>query len=146
EFPDWLPRETKQLTKLTRHIAQDFDELEVQNVKDSQQASAWHEVGDIFEIEYGHSYELCHMSESPDGINFVSRRSGNNGVSAKVSATTEEPSRAGSLTVALGGNVLETYVQPAPFYSGRDIAILWPKYPMPIEHKLFYALAIKANR
>jgi hypothetical protein len=42
------------------------------------------ELNNIFNITYGTNKELCYLNQSDDGINFVSRTSKNNGVSAKV--------------------------------------------------------------
>lgn len=107
----------------------------------------WSTVEELFTVEYGNSYELCSLRFDPVGINFVSRRMGNNGISARVANTGEQPFPAGCLSVALGGNgVLETCVQPSPFYTGRDVAILTPKSAMSLEEKLFYCCAIKVHK
>ncbi len=103
-------------------------------------------VCELFDVKYGHNYELCHLEEDPNGIPFVSRTSANNGVSARVKHTGEAPTPAGALTVALGGSVLSTFLQPVPCYEGRDVATLIPKHPMTDEEKLWYACAIRANR
>ena len=39
---------------------------------------------DLFDVEYGRNLELNSLEIDPNGINFVSRTSKNNGVSAKV--------------------------------------------------------------
>jgi len=41
-------------------------------------------VKDLFNIEYGNSLELIYLEKQENGINFVSRTSKQNGVSAKV--------------------------------------------------------------
>lgn len=103
-------------------------------------------VEQLFEVRYGHNYELCHLEQDANGIPFVSRTSRNNGVSARVKHTGEPPTPAGSLTVALGGSVLSTFLQPEPCYEGYHVAVLTPKQPMTDEEKLWYACAIRANR
>lgn len=103
-------------------------------------------VGELFEVKYGHNYELCHLEEDPDGIAFVSRTASNNGISARVRHTGEPPTPAGAITVALGGSVLSTFLQPEPCYEGRDIATLTSKHAMTDKEKLWYAYAIRANR
>lgn len=104
-------------------------------------------VGDLFDICYGHSLELNRLSICHDGINFVSRTAKNNGVSAKVKINSDDlPTEAGVITVALGGSVLETFLQPEPFYSGFHISILRPKSEMSDQIKLFYCACIKANK
>ncbi len=105
-------------------------------------------VSDLFEPKYGINLELntCEITDSPDGINFVSRTSKNNGIVAKVKKIEgKEPQPAGVLTCACGGSVLSTFVQLKPFYSGRDLYLLIPKKEMSLEEKLFYCHAIKMN-
>ncbi len=103
-------------------------------------------VGELFEIEYGNSYELCYLKLDKNGVNFVARGAKNNGVSARVARTTDGPFPAGCLTVALSGSVLETFVQLAPFYTAYHVAVLKPKTEMTTEEKLFCCLAIRLHR
>lgn len=104
-------------------------------------------ISDIFEVQYGNSLELNRLKQVPNGINFVSRTSKNNGVSAKVKKIGGmEPSPAGIITVSLGGSVLETFIQPEPFYSGYHIYCLTPKIKLTDEEKLFYCSCISANK
>ncbi len=104
-------------------------------------------VSSIFNVRYGLNLELNSMKLDPHGINFVSRTARNNGVSAKVSLVPGlTPLPAGLLTVAGGGSVLETFVQPEPFYSGRDLYYLVPPKDMTLEEKLYYCMVIRANR
>lgn len=104
-------------------------------------------VSDLFEVVYGVNLELNKLTLDPHGLNFVSRTANNNGVSAKVRPIEGlEPIEAGVLTVAGGGSVLETFLQPEPFYSGRDLYFLRPFQPMTPEQKLFYCMCIRANK
>ena len=107
-------------------------------------------VYDIFDVRYGHSLELNVLEHSSpaNGVAFVSRQMGRNGISAYVTPIDDvEPAPAGDISCALGGNgVLTTYVQEADFYCGRDVAILRPKIPLTKQQILFYCLCIKANR
>lgn len=104
-------------------------------------------VSAIFDVRYGVNLELNSMTLAPDGVNFVSRTARNNGVSAKVSLIDDlAPLPAGLLTVAGGGSVLETFVQPEQFYSGRDLYYLVPPEDMSLQEKLYYCMAIRANR
>lgn len=104
-------------------------------------------VSDLFDVVYGSNLELNALELDPDGVNFVSRTAQNNGVSAKVKYVAgEEPIEAGVLTVAGGGSVAETFLQPEPFYSGRDLFYLRPKAPMSVEQKLFFCMCIRANK
>jgi len=107
-------------------------------------------VSEVFTVRYGHSLELNALEHSSpaDGVAFVSRQMGRNGISAYVSPIEGvEPAPAGEISCALGGNgVLTTYVQEADFYCGRDVAILRPKIPLTKQQMLFYCLCIKSNR
>jgi hypothetical protein len=104
-------------------------------------------VSKIFDVQYGNSLELNRLKQVPDGINFVSRTSKNNGVSAKVAPIKGlKPSPEGKITVALSGSVLETFLQPEPFYSGYHIFCLSPKVDLTDEEKLFYCSCIAANK
>lgn len=105
-------------------------------------------VRELFDVKYGINLELnaCEITEGIAGINFVARTAENNGVVAKVKPISgQKPQPAGVLTCAAGGSVLSTFVQPQPFYSGRDLYILTPKQEMSLEEKLFYCHAIKMN-
>jgi hypothetical protein len=102
---------------------------------------------ELFEVKYGVNLELNALTLDPNGLNFVSRTARNNGVSARVmQLKTVVPIEAGVLTVAGGGSVLETFVQPEPFYSGRDLYYLKPLEPLTLEQKLYCCLCIRANK
>lgn len=107
-------------------------------------------VSDLFDIRYGHSLELNALTlcNSTEGVAFVSRQVGRNGISAYVAPIDDlEPAPAGDISCALGGNgVLTTYIQEAEFYCGRDVAILRPKVDLTNQQILFYCLCIKYNR
>jgi len=107
-------------------------------------------LSNIFDVRYGHSLELNRLTRttSEDGIAFVSRKMGDNGISAFVEPIPGvEPAAAGELSCALGGNgVLTTHLQEQPFYVGRDVALLRPRIPLTKPQILFYCLCIKANR
>lgn len=105
-------------------------------------------LGELFEVKYGINLELnaCEPAEGAEGINFVARTAENNGVVAKVKLIKgKQPQPAGLITCAAGGSVLSSFVQPEPFYSGRDLYLLIPKAEMSLEEKLFYCYAIKMN-
>lgn len=104
-------------------------------------------VTDIFNVEYGNSLELNKLSQSEEGLNFVSRTAKNNGVSAKIKKLDEvDPFPEGLITVSLGGSVLETFLQPKPFYTGYHIYCLTPKTNLSTEEKLYYCTCIALNR
>lgn len=104
-------------------------------------------VSSLFGVHYGSNLELNRLTLDSGGVNFVSRTANNNGVSAKVQRIPGlAPIKSGVLTVAGGGSVLETFVQPEPFYSGRDLYYLDPKIEMTLQQKLFYCMCIRKNK
>jgi hypothetical protein len=104
-------------------------------------------VGDLFKLCQGNSFELINMNvDNSSEINFVSRTEKNNGTVAKVKRfDDEEPFSAGSITVALSGSVLSSFVQMKPFYTAFHVMVLTPKQKMRLEEKLFYCQCIKIN-
>jgi hypothetical protein len=104
-------------------------------------------ISDLFEVIYGVNLELNKLTKDPNGINFVGRSAKNNGVTGRVQLMPDiKPIEAGVLTVAGGGSVLETFVQFEPFYSGRDLYFLRPKFDLSLEQKLYYCMCIRANK
>lgn len=104
-------------------------------------------VSSLFDVKYGVNLELNSLVQDNNGINFVSRTSKNNGVSAKVKPIGYiKPLPAGTITVAGGGSVMESFLQTAPYYSGRDLYYLTAKVPMTNEQKLFYCLCLRGNK
>lgn len=103
----------------------------------------------IFDITYGTQLDLvdCRKCERPDGYNFVNRSCVNAGVSARILAPKgKTPFPAGSLTSAMGGSVLSTFVQQEPFFTGQNVKVLVPKSNMTLAQKLFYCTCIEMNR
>lgn len=108
-------------------------------------------VKDFFTLKYGHSLELNRLekSDGADAVNFVSRTARNNGVSAKVRHNPNlPPAPAGTITVALGGEggAGTAFLQPFPYYCGRDVMVLTPKKVMTEQELLWWAACITANR
>ena len=108
-------------------------------------------VSDLFDVVYGVNLELVSCIETeksdPDAIAFVSRTESNNGVSAYVKPVTGvEPQPKDTITVAGGGSVLATFLQTQPFYSGRDLYLLYSKEDISIQTKLFLVTIIKSNK
>lgn len=112
--------------------------------------SAWEgfKVEDIFDLWYGVNLALNACTETSDGINFVSRTESNNGVSARIAPVEGlPPQQAGLITTATGGSVLSTFLQPDPFYSGRDLYVMEPKEKgVGNGTKLFLTTVLEANK
>jgi hypothetical protein len=104
-------------------------------------------VVDIFDVRYGLNLELNALEKDKEGVNFVSRTEKNNGVSAKVRLYPDiTPIPAGTISVAAGGSVMESFLQMSPYYSGRDLYYLTPKLSLSNEVKLYYCICLKRNR
>jgi hypothetical protein len=103
----------------------------------------------IFYVEYGNQLDMNKQTPDPNGVAFVGRKGSNQGISGRVREIPDEKKYpAGALTVALGGSrLLATFVQQEPFYTAQNVAVLTPRDEnMPLSARLFYAMAITANR
>jgi len=104
-------------------------------------------VSEIFDVQSGNGFELNALTRQADGINFVARGMKDNGVVAKVSKVIGvTPFAAGSISVAASGSVMESFLQPKPFYTAYHIFILTPKNEMSDAVKLFYCMCLRRNR
>ncbi|MCH4198595.1 MAG: restriction endonuclease subunit S [Clostridium tyrobutyricum] len=105
-------------------------------------------ISELFNMYQGNGFELTNMIlDDKSKISFVSRTSQNNGIVAKVKEYKDiKPFPAGFITVALGGSVLETFVQKNNFYTSYHVMILEPKTKMTFIEKQYYAMCIKANK
>jgi hypothetical protein len=107
-------------------------------------------LAELFEISYGNKLDLNKMQPCPisrGGVHFVGRSSENRGVTATVARLPQiKPYESGLLTVALGGQLLSTFVQETPFYTAQNVAVLKPKIKMTFEEKVFVCLCIRHNR
>lgn len=104
-------------------------------------------VSHLFHVFYGINLELNKLTEDPEGIPFVSRTSKNNGVSAYVKPIKGvKPNPAGTISVAGGGSVMESFLQKKPYYSGRDLYYLVPKLNMSDNVLLFYCACLRENK
>ena len=107
---------------------------------------------ELFEITYGNQLNLNSISIAvKEGINFVGRSEKNLGVVAQVekvviSEEVVNPFEKGLITVALGGSVLSSFVQPKEFYTGQNIKVLKSKKKMSFNEKLYYCLCIVCNQ
>ena len=105
------------------------------------------EVSGLFNLQYGNGLELVSLKRAEDGVNFISRTSKSNGVSAKVKQLPSlVPFSTGLITVALSANPLESFLQLSPFYTAFHVMVLTPNVPMTMEQKLFYCYCIRLNK
>jgi hypothetical protein len=105
------------------------------------------EVQALFDVKYGVNLELNAMIRDPKGLPFVSRSARSNGVVARVARLpNKEPIPAGTISVAGGGSVMASFLQPEPYYSGRDLYYLTAKVALSDARKLYYCACLWANR
>jgi restriction endonuclease S subunit len=104
----------------------------------------------LFDIKYGNSFELINLTEcepeNKNKVNYISRTEKNNGVSSYVKRNETEPFPGGTLTVAVGGSVLSTFLQIEPYYTGFHIMVLSPIKKMSKLELLFYCYCIRQNK
>jgi hypothetical protein len=109
------------------------------------------QVQELFDIKNGHSLELnkLTLSTRKDGVAYVSRKSGENGIAAYVEQILGlEPAPAGELTCALSGEggVMSTFIQEKPYYTSYHVARLTPKIKMSKSELLYYCLCLSKNK
>ena len=108
-------------------------------------------LSELFDVKYGVNLELNKLKQcsknDTNAVNFVSRTEQSNGVSAIVTQIDSiEPIPAGTISVAAGGSVMASFLQPEPYYSGRDLYYLTAKNDISDAEKVFYCLCIRANK
>ena len=109
------------------------------------------ELNKVFSISYGNKRDLNKMTLLPQSnarsVAFVVRTRNNNGVAAYVEQIANVcPYAQGLITVALGGSVLSTFLQPQPFYTAQNVAVLSPLNNMSDQEKMYYCCAISSNK
>lgn len=107
-------------------------------------------LNELFDNFYGVNLELSRLDvcsiDDPDGIRYVSRTKSNNGVSAYVKKVDDIiPNPKNTISVALGGSVLESFYQDQEYYSGRDLGYLVAKEELSVIEHLYYCYVIKSN-
>ncbi|WP_455144236.1 restriction endonuclease subunit S [Brachyspira pilosicoli] len=101
----------------------------------------------LFNVKYGNSLSLQDCELSSNGVPFVSRGAKNNGVVAKIKLLNNiKLNRENTISVAVSGSVLESFLQKEPYYTGYHIFILEPKLKLSDIEMLFYCMCIRANK
>ena len=106
---------------------------------------------ELFEIVGGNKLDFNKMAILPralGGVNFIGRSSQNQGLSGTVARLSGiAPFDDGLITVALGGmKPLSSFVQPYPFYTAQNVAVLKPRVAMNFSEKSYVGLCIRQNR
>ncbi|GAA3294865.1 hypothetical protein ACFFON_12885 [Arthrobacter citreus] len=103
---------------------------------------------DLFDIEGGHALTLNKLTAcaAPDGVNFISRKTKDNGIAGRVLVPAGiTPAPAGTLSVALSATPLATFYQDEPYLTAYHVAVLKPRTPMSVGEMLWWKLVIESN-
>lgn len=105
-------------------------------------------VEDYFVVKYGTKLDLIDLEKDPNGINYISRYSKNNGVVARVKPLPNiYPLPPHTITVAASGSfVMESFYQHEPYYTGEHVFYLKPKISLNINQMLYYCMCLKLNK
>jgi restriction endonuclease S subunit len=104
------------------------------------------QIKELFELHKGRSYFKEFIENPSSKINYVTTSGVENGVKCAVDYNenyTLFP--AGTITVAMQGSVLSSFVQTRDFYLQTHVAALVPKQPLTLQEKIYYCLAIKSH-
>lgn len=104
-------------------------------------------VSELFDIKYGNGLSLQECKLDTYGVPFISRGSYNNGIVeyvGNIQGVALNP--ANTITVAVGGSVMESFLQRQPYYTGYHILILSPKKEMTDAEMLYYCTCLRANK
>jgi len=104
-------------------------------------------LSELLDVIYPSTMILNQQILNEKGINFVSSKGINNGVSAKIQETDKHKKYSKyAITVALKGSVLSSFVQPKEFYIAHQTAVLYPKSKLTENELIYYCLSIRANK
>lgn len=106
-------------------------------------------VKDLFDIQYGNGFELTYLQKDPHGFNFVARGAKDNGISAVIKKVIGiDPFPAGSITVAVSGSVMESFLQKKPFYTAYHVMVLNTRDGVFMSDavKLYYCMCLRKNK
>ena len=79
---------------------------------------------DIAKLEYGNKFDKNKMTHNSPCYNFVGRTEKNNGITDFVDDNGTEPYPAGSITLAFGGSIGSTFIQPKPYYTSQNLSLI----------------------
>lgn len=103
------------------------------------------QVQDLFEVYKGKSY-FKDFIEDKKGLNYITTSEKNQGVKTKVHQNSNyKIFPKNTITVALQGSVMSSFVQQEDFYLQTHVAALIEKRPLTIRQKLYYCLCFSAN-
>ena len=102
---------------------------------------------ELFDTFSGNDLVLSYLNLNDDGIAYVSRTEKNNGITARIDEIENlKPFPSGTISVSLGGSVLEAFLHEEPFYTRYHIKVLKPKTHMSVSVLQFYCYCIRLNK
>lgn len=98
----------------------------------------------ILKAEMGNGIDAITTTSDNPKFNYIGRSASNNGIVGFIDEIDEEePYPQGAITLSLGGSLGACFIQPKPFYTAQNVAVLQEKTPLSIETKLFLISIIK---
>lgn len=104
-------------------------------------------VKNLFDIKYGNSLSLSELKQTDKGLPFVARTEKNNGITARVEICENiKPLPKNTISVSVGGSVLESFLQKEPYYTGYHVLVLHPTIKLTDNEMLYYCMCLRANK
>ena len=97
----------------------------------------------IAKLDNGNKFDKNKMTHNNPCYNFVSRTATNNGISDYVDDNGTEPYPAGTITLAFGGSIGSTFVQPKPYYTGQNVGVITLPDGVSEEAKVYFAISLE---
>ena len=98
---------------------------------------------DIAELGYGNKFDKNKMTHNNPCYNFVGRAEKNNGITDFVDDNGTEPYPAGSITLAFGGSIGSTFIQPKPYYTSQNVGVITLPDGVSENAKLYFTKALE---
>lgn len=97
----------------------------------------------IAKLDNGNKFDKNKMTHDNPCYNFVSRTAANNGISDFVDDNGTKPYPAGTITLAFGGSIGSTFVQPKPYYTGQNVGVITLPDNVSEEAKVYFAISLE---
>ncbi|MBQ2452810.1 MAG: restriction endonuclease subunit S [Bacteroidales bacterium] len=97
----------------------------------------------IAKLDNGNKFDKNKMTHDNPCYNFVSRTATNNGISDFVDDNGTKPYPAGTITLAFGGSIGSTFIQPKPYYTGQNVGVITLPDGVSEEAKLYFAISLE---
>ena len=98
---------------------------------------------DIAKLEYGNKFDKNKMTHNEPCYNFVGRTEKNNGITDFVDDNGTEPFAAGTITLAFGGSIGSTFIQPKPYYTSQNVGVITLPGEVSENAKIYFIKALE---